>query len=134
MLNPTDLVHEAYLKLGDGNVDWRDRLEFYTIAGRVMREILSDDARRRRRQKRGGNATRLPLEDVKLTGPEPFRAADVDIALERLGSRQPRKAHIVKLMYFEGLTYEEVASALNISTSTVHRELHFARAWLQREL
>jgi RNA polymerase sigma factor (TIGR02999 family) len=134
-LQPTSLVHEAYLKLVQSDVSWQDRTHFFAVAARMMRRILVDHARQRRRNKRGGAAVRVTLDLSQHAGavvtPD---VLDIDIALDALAALDPRKSHLVELHFFAGLTYPELAQALHISEATVHRELRFAKAWMQREL
>lgn len=130
-LQPTALVNEAYLRLVRAEVSYRDRTHFYAIAARVMRQVLVDHARRKGRQKRGGDVARVTLEEgfVAGDGPEPDLLA-LDEALEELASHQPRKARVIELFYFGGLTAEEVAEVVEVSVATVNRDLRMARAWL----
>lgn len=135
-LQPTALVHEAYLRLVDSSLpDWRSRTHFYGVAAHLMRQILVDHAREQNAMKRGGDAIHLALrEDVALSpGPEPDLIA-VDDALERLAACEPRKAQVVELRFFGGLTEEETADVLCVSAVTVRRDWQFARAWLIRDL
>ncbi len=134
-LRTTALVHEAYLRLVDTDVPWQDRIHFFAIAATVMRRILVDHARGKRRAKRGGGATPITLDEALLVTDDP--AADVlalDEALTRLEAIDERKARAVELHYFSGLTYDELAGALGVSAATVDRDLRFARAWLRREM
>jgi RNA polymerase sigma factor (TIGR02999 family) len=134
-LRPTALVNELYLRLMDADVDWQDRAHFYAIAARVLRRVLVEYARSHGRQKRGGSAVRVPIEEIDLADPNATELiSDVDDALQRLSEFDSRKAEILQLLYFGGLTYEETAAALDISPATVHRELVLAKAWLHREL
>ena len=130
-LQPTALVNEAYLQLIRADVSYRDRTHFYAMAARVMRHVLVDHARRKGRQKRGGDVARVTLEEGLVAGDEP--QADLlalDDALERLAAHQPRKARVIELFYFGGLTAEEVAEVVDVSVATVNRDLRMARAWL----
>jgi RNA polymerase sigma factor (TIGR02999 family) len=134
-LRATALVHEAYVRLVDSEVPWQDRLHFYAVSARVMRHILVDHAKTNRRQKRGGGIDRVPLDEAVLVGPDtPPDLLDLDQSLQRLAAHDPRKAQIIELLFFGGLTYDETALVLKISTATVHRELKMAKAWLYREL
>jgi RNA polymerase sigma-70 factor, ECF subfamily len=134
-LRATELVHEAYLRLMGANVDWQDRIHFYAVAARVMRRILVDYAKSHRRQKRGGGAERIPLEESMVIGSgAETMVVELDEALDRLAVNDPRKSEIVQLLFFGGMTYDETAAALQISPATVHRELKLAKAWLYREL
>jgi RNA polymerase sigma factor (TIGR02999 family) len=134
-LQPTALVHEAYMRLMAAEVEWQDRVHFYALAARTMRRILVDHARTLHRQKRGGGYERVAVEDVESIGAQ--RQPDVlelDQALTRFAAIDLRKSQIVELLYFGGLTYEEAAAALEISPATLHRDLKLARAWLLHEL
>ena len=132
-LEATALVHEAYLRLVDGTPvqAWNSRGHFFAAAAEAMRRILVDAARRKRRPKHGGGRRRLPLEPLEL--PADDRADDLialNDALDDLARREPAKAELVKLRYFAGLSLEEAASCLGISTVTAKRYWHVARAWL----
>jgi RNA polymerase sigma factor (TIGR02999 family) len=134
-LRATALVHEAYLRLVDADVNWQDRSHFYAIAARVMRRILVEYARAHTRHKRGSGQIHLPLDEVVVVGPEAAAiVADLDDALQRLAEIDPRRSDILQLLFFGGLTYQETAAALDISPATVHRELKLAKAWLLREM
>jgi RNA polymerase sigma factor (TIGR02999 family) len=135
-LQSTALVHEAYLRLVkmDG-VRWQNRPQFFSIAAQVLRHILVDYARERRAKKRGANPVRITLDDalaISPAGDYDFEA--LDQALEKLARRDERKAKIVELRYFTGLSIDEVAEVLGCSPMTVKRDWNFARAWLYREL
>jgi RNA polymerase sigma factor (TIGR02999 family) len=135
-LQPTSLVHEAYLRLTvDENIQWANRRHFFAAAARAMRRIRVDDARKRKRLKRGGGRKAGPIHE----GPAAFdqdsaEVLAVDEALNKLERRDPRKTEVVLLRYFTGLSVEETANALGISPRTVDNEWRFARAWLRREL
>ena len=134
-LQTTDLIHEAYLRLAGAEVDWENRVHFFAVAAQMMRRILVDHARSRGRAKRGGGAALVTLEDVAIVETAP--SADLvalDEALGRLSTLDPRKARVVELHYFGGLTYDETATAIGVSAATVERELRMAKAWLYREL
>jgi RNA polymerase sigma factor (TIGR02999 family) len=133
-LRATALVHEAYLRLVDSEVSFNDRVHFFAVAARLLRRILVDHARAQSRQKRGGGAERLTLDEAVIVGPVLPQLADLDEALQRLAAHDKRKSEIVELLFFGGLTYDETAAALQISPATVHRELTMAKAWLYREL
>ena len=141
-LQSTALVHEAYLRLVQvADVDWKDRVHFFAVAAQMMRRILVDVARARATKKRGGGQTRVDHEDSSaLEGLPAFsteRAADIcalDDALASLARIDPRRAHVVELRFFAGLTIDETAAVMNISPQTVMRDWNFARAWLMREL
>ena len=114
---------------------WQDRGKFVGIAAHVMRQILVEHARSRRRLKRGGDAVRLPLEeDVAAVSADADRWEELDRALDRLAGLDPRQAKVVELRYFGGMTVEEAARALEVSEKTVKRDWSVARAWLRREL
>jgi RNA polymerase sigma-70 factor (ECF subfamily) len=137
----TALVHEAYLKLIDvTNVDWQHRAHFFAIAAQVMRHILLDQARRRVAAKRGGDAPRVVLDQVNLdqvpdTGSGRARELiALDDALNALATVDPRKAQVIELRFFGGLSVEEAAEVLKVSPDTVMRDWRLARAWLLAEL
>ncbi|PQO43749.1 RNA polymerase subunit sigma-70 [Blastopirellula marina] len=136
-LQPTALVHEAYLKLIDQNrVEWQGRAHFCAIAANVMRRILVDYARQKNAAKRGAGAQKIAI-DENLTPDQASRDVDLvalDDALERLTALNPRHARIVELRYFGGLTVEETAAALDISASTVKNDWRAAKAWLLTQL
>ena len=132
-LQPTALVHEAYLRLvGNGDVHWNSRGHFFGAAARAMRRILVDRARRKQAAKRGGGQDRLPLEsiDAVVTEPAPATMLALDAALRKLEERDPRKSRIVMLRYFAGLTIDQTARALSLAPTTIKDEWRFARAWL----
>ncbi len=131
-LQPTALVHEAYLKLIDQrSTDWKDRVHFFSIASRVIRRILVDHARERLALKRGGDRGRVPLERLEVLVGEPrVDAAALDDALNELATIDERQAQIVELRFFGGLTIEEVAAALSMGARSVDREWRCAKAWL----
>lgn len=135
-LQPTALVHEAYLRLVDQTrVSWQNRAHFYGIASSMMRRVLIDHARAHVTEKRGGDTIRLSLDDVQI--PLEQRAASLlalDEALEKLSQLDERKGRIVELRFFGGLSDEEIAEVLSVSTRTVLRDWKTARLWLYREL
>ena len=135
-LQPTALVHEAYFRLvRQDRVQWRNRAQFFALASRQMRRILVDHARKRRVGKRQGVDATVLLDEAALASPE--RGADLlalDEALDRLAELDPRKARVVELRIFGGLTIEEAAAALDLSPSSVINDYRTARAWLFREL
>jgi len=137
-LQPTALVHEVYLRLAGSPVQrFQCRSEFFAFAARLMREILVDHARTKKRQKRGGEAERLPLEEALGVADERIDSDTilaVDEAVERLGELSPRQRQVVELRYFVGLTVPEIAQAMELGRSTVEREWTVARRWLSREL
>jgi RNA polymerase sigma factor (TIGR02999 family) len=135
-LQPTALVHEAYLRLVDQrSVDWHDRAHFFGIAAQVMRRILVDHARRQAARKRGDNLQRVPLEDVfDRAAATEIPVLGLDHALSRLEQVDCGLARIVELRAFGGLTIDEAAHVLKVSPSTVKRDWRTAKAWLTREL
>ena len=134
-LRATALVHEAYLRLIDADVAWQDRVHFFAVSARLLRRFLVDHAKAHRRQKRGGGAEMIPLDEAVVVGPDsPVGLLELDAALERLAAQDRRKSEIIELLCFGGLTYDETAAALNVSAATVHRDLKLAKAWLHREL
>jgi RNA polymerase sigma factor (TIGR02999 family) len=135
-LQPTALVHEAWLRLAGGrDLPCANRAYFFAAAGEAMRRILVENARRRKRLKRGGNLERVDLEGVELAAPLPDdELLELHDALERFAECEPRAAELVKLLYFVGLTQEQAAQELGVSVSTVERNWAFARAWLFREI
>lgn len=136
-LQPTALVHEAYMKLIDQRqVKWQNRAHFFGIAAQVMRRILMDHARKHLANKRGGDAEILPLEEeIFVVSPDKSNELlALDEALERLAKMDPPKARVVELRYFGGLSIEETAEVMGISVPTVNRHWKFAKAWLHSEL
>src|ERR1700677_749859 len=134
-LRATALVHEAYLRLVDADVAWQDRVHFFAVAARLLRRILVDHAKANNRQKRGGGIEKITLDEAVFVGPQATRGiVELDQALQRLAAHDERKSEIVEFLCFGGLTYDETAAALKISSATVHRELKMAKAWLHREL
>ncbi len=135
-LQPTALLHEAWLKMADQRrVSWQNRAQFFAVAARLMRRVLVDHARERQALKRGGVERTMSLEEVG----EALAAAEVDVldldtALDALAQIDPLQSRLVELRYFTGLTIEETAVALEISPATVKREWAIARAWLFRRL
>lgn len=138
--NATALVHEAYMKLVDAaTVDWQDRAHFFAVAARIMRRILVDAARVRTAAKRGGGAIPIARSTTlgRITAPDTDRAADIcalDDALTALAALDPRRAQVVELRFFGGLSVDETAEALSVSPQTVMRHWKVARAWLAREV
>jgi RNA polymerase sigma factor (TIGR02999 family) len=135
-LQPTALVHEAYLRLIDQTqVNWQNRSHFFGVAARMMRRILVDHARTKRRDKRGGTATKLSLDIAMNLGSG--READLvslDDALKGLADLDSRKSQVVELRFFGGLSVEETAEALSVSPQTILRDWRLAKAWLYREI
>jgi len=134
-LRATALVNEAYLRLVDADVAWQDRVHFFAVSARLLRRILVDHAKAHNREKRGGGAEKISLDEAVLFGPQATGGiVELDEALQRLATHDQRKSELIELLFFGGLTYDETAAALNISPATVHRELKMAKAWLHREL
>jgi len=134
-LRPTALVHETYVKLATGRAEWHDRVRFLSTAASAMRHILIDHAKSHSRLKRGCRPRRVTLnENLAIRGEDAPDLLDLDNALGRLEQYDPRKARIVELLFFAGLTYDECAAVLEISPITVNRELRAAKAWLYSEL
>ncbi|HYV07914.1 MAG TPA: sigma-70 family RNA polymerase sigma factor [Blastocatellia bacterium] len=135
-LQPTALVHEAYLRLVDQTqVSWQSRGHFFGVAAQMMRRILVDHARTRQRDKRGGSAVRVSLDEAFFLTPE--KSADLvalDESLERLAEIDNRKSRVVELRYFGGLSVDETAEALEVSPQTVLRDWKLAKAWLYQEI
>lgn len=135
-LQPTALVHEAYLRLiGQDRVAWQNRAHFFGIASQMMRRILVDHARERHAAKRPGAGVKVTLGDqVGAVLPPDCELLMLDQALDELALNQPRQAHIVELRYFGGLSEDEVAQVLSVSRATVTRDWQTARAWLYRRM
>ena len=136
VLQPTALIHEAYLRLiSQSRPEWRSRAHFYGVAAQIMRQVLVDYARNTRAAKRGGGAQPVPLDAVVTYAPERSSGIlELDDALKLLATVDERKCRAIELRYFGGLTVDETAEALGISPATVGRELRMAEAWLHREL
>jgi RNA polymerase sigma factor (TIGR02999 family) len=134
-LEPTALVHEAYLRLvGDADPDFSNRAHFFGVAARLMRQILVDRARARHSNKRSGGV-RVPLDDgVVFTGERASLVVSLDDALAELEQQDPEKARILELKYFGGMTADETALLLGVSVHKVNRQMRLAQAWLRREL
>lgn len=135
-LEPTALVHEAFLRLGNyDRISWQNRAHFFSIASMTMRRVLVDYARQRRAAKRGGSAVAVTLAESRTPGD----SVDVDLialdeALSQLGLQDPRQCRIVEMRYFGGLTHEEIAETLDVSLATVNRDWRVAKLWLRRAL
>ena len=136
LLQPTALVHEAYLRLVDQrHSDWQNRAHFFALASEMMRRILVDQARRRDVAKRSGGWARITLEDNVVQGDPPdVDLLDLDAALSELAAFNPRKSRVAELRFFGGLSHDDVAHSLGVSRATVERDWHMARAWLYRRL
>ena len=136
-LQPTGLVHEAYLRLSDEPMTLENRRHFFQAAAVAMRRILVEHARARTAQKRGGDARPLPLDGIDIaadSGLPPMDLSALDAALTDLAALDARQARIVELRYFAGLTVEEAAEVMALSPRTVKREWQMARAWLRRAI
>ena len=134
-LQPTALVHEAWLKLvGQENRKWQDRNHFFAASAEAMRRILVDNARRKRTQRHGGGQQRVELDDIKLAVENDDVLLAVNDALEKLAVSDKQKAELVKLRYFVGMTIEEAAQVLGISAPMAKRHWAYSRAWLSEEI
>lgn len=135
-LQPTALVHEAWLRLGaDNQPEWKNSAQFFAAAAKDMQRILIDRARKRLSQRRGGRNEHVNIDDVEVAGTaDDARVIQVDEALEKLALIEPEKAELVRLRYFVGFTLEEAAAALNIAEPTARRWWTYARAWLIKEM
>ncbi len=135
-LQTTALVHEVYLRLVDvTKVQWQERAQFFAMSAQMMRRILVDAARTRGSKKRGGGAETLNLDETAVLASELERSIlDLDDALSAFAELAPRQAKIVEMRYFGGLTEEEIAAVLEISTRTVRRDWDLAKSWLLREM
>jgi RNA polymerase sigma-70 factor, ECF subfamily len=135
-LQPTVLVHEAYLRLAaDTSVHWESRAQFFGFAAHIMRRVLLDYAREHRALKRGGAATRISLDNVFLVTEEQLdNVVMLDESLHRLAAADSQQSRIVELRFFAGMTLEETAEVVGLSTATVKREWNHAKAWLHRDM
>ncbi len=134
-LQATALVHEAYVKLVQGNQAWQNRKHFFAAAAEAMRRLLVERARRKKRLKHGGELEKIPLDDIEIRCSLPSeKVLALHEALEKLEVEDPRGAQLVKLRFFAGLSQKEVAESLNISTRTADNIWAFARAWLYSEI
>jgi RNA polymerase sigma factor (TIGR02999 family) len=135
-LQTTALVHEAYLRLlGDGNYNWQDRSHFFSVIGQTMRRILVDYARARRAEKRGGDARQVDLDSANISTEE--RWDDIILvndSLSRLAAVDSRHVRLVELKVFAGLSVEEIAGVLGVTTRTVSRNWNFVKAWLYADM
>jgi RNA polymerase sigma-70 factor (ECF subfamily) len=135
-LQPTALVHEAYVRLADlRSLHWKNRIHFFAISAQVMRRVLVDFARSRERRKRGGSSQRLSLDECANLGPH-YDAAllALDDALNTLASEDARKCQVVEMKFFGGLSTDEIAESLHVSPDTVLRDWKLAKLWLLREM
>jgi RNA polymerase sigma-70 factor, ECF subfamily len=134
-LQPTALVHEAYLRLVDiRRVRWQDRAHFFAVSARVMRRVLVDIARSRRSLKRAGGLRRVPFDEQVTANEWSVSLVALDDALQALAVHDQRKSQVLELRFFGGLDVEETAEALHVSPRTVMRDWNHARAWLSREM
>jgi RNA polymerase sigma factor (TIGR02999 family) len=135
-LQPTALVHEAWLRLvGNENQKWDGRAHFFAAAAEAMRRILIDRARRKRAARHGGGEAALPIDQIELAGPEQDEDwLALSEALEKLEARDKQKTDFIKLRYFVGLTLEEAAEVLGVSVPTASRWWSYSRAWLAKEI
>jgi RNA polymerase sigma factor (TIGR02999 family) len=133
---PTALIHELYLRLVErSQPEWQSRAHFFAVAATIMRNILVDHARKRAAAKRGSGAEQVTLEEIEQwSGQRPRALLALDNALDALHEFDPRRARVLELRFFGGLTTAEIAEALGVSTATVGREMRMAEAWLAREL
>lgn len=134
-LQPTALVNEAFVKLVDVDVSWQDRAHFFGLAARMMRRLLINYANARAAKKRGGEAINITLDESVVAGPDTdLRLLEIDKAINKLAEIDRRKAEIIELKYFGGLTGRELAEVTGLSTSTLGRELKLALSWITAEL
>lgn len=135
-MQPSSLVQEAFLRLLPGvDAGWRDRAHFFAVASQIMRHVLVDYAREKRRTKRGGGAVHIPVDAaVVLSSEQVEEIVAVDLALQRLAKSDERKSKVFEMRFFGGLSVEETAEALGVAPNTVIRDWTFARAWLRQEL
>jgi RNA polymerase sigma factor (TIGR02999 family) len=134
-LQATAVVHEAFMRLIQADVALQDRGHFFALASRLMRRVLVDHAKSRSRIKRNGGAReRIPLDPAAIFPTRDFDIVALDAALESLVQLEPRLAQVIELHYFGGLTYEQIAAAIDASAATVHRNIRLARAWLLHEI
>lgn len=135
VLETTALVNEAFIRLVHQDVRWQNRAHFFGIAARMMRRVLSNYARDQRRLKRGGGAVRVSLSEVAIASPDKLdEALAIDEALERLAAIDEQKSRMIEMHYYGGLTFEQIAEVLQISTAKVNRDCKFALAWLKHAL
>jgi RNA polymerase sigma factor (TIGR02999 family) len=135
-MQPSSLVQEAFLRLLPGaDAGWRDRAHFFAAASQVMRHVLVDHARERRRRKRGAAAVHIPVDAAVVLSPDQVdEIVAVDLALQRLAKEDVRKSRVFEMRFFGGMSVEETAEVLGVAPNTVIRDWSFARAWLRREL
>jgi RNA polymerase sigma-70 factor (ECF subfamily) len=135
-MQASSLVQEAFLRLlPSANLGWRDRAHFFAVASRVMRHVLVDYAREKKRIKRGGGAVHVSVDEAVVLSPEHVEeVVAIDLALGRLATVDPRKARVFEMRFFGGMSVDETAEVLEVAPNTVIRDWSFARAWLRREL
>ncbi len=135
-IQATALVNETFLRLaGTPNIEWTDRAHFFAVAAKVMRRILTDAARARNRKKRGAGIEKVLYEEGAIPAPEDDRSViAIDDALTSLSQTDPRKAQVVEMRFFGGMTNDEIAEVLAVSRDTVKRDWNFAKLWLAREI
>lgn len=135
-LQTTELIHEAYLKLSKQDEHkWNNREHFFGVAAKAMRHILVDYARKKNREKRGGNQIQVTLDDQSAADSnQSVQIIALDEALQKLAETDKRKVEIVEMKYFGGMTFDEISNALDVSTKTIQRDWRFARMWLLREI
>ncbi|SRR5579871_984414 len=133
-LRPTELVHEAYLRLVRSEIPARNRAHFYALCAQLMRRILVDHARANLRDKRGGGAEVVPLEEMEVSSGSPEGVLAIHEALEKLADLDARKAQVVEMVFFGGVEQDMAAQALDISPATLRRDLKLAKAWLYQAI
>ena len=135
-MQPSSLIQETVLRLlPAGDTEWQSRAHFLAVASQVMRHVLVDYARQRKRVKRGRGAVHIPITAAVILSPEQVEhVVEVDLALQRLAKADERKSKVFEMRFFGGLSPEETAAVLGVSPNTVTRDWNFARAWLRREL
>jgi RNA polymerase sigma factor (TIGR02999 family) len=133
-LQATAVVHEAFMRLIQTNVDLQDRTHFFALASRLMRRVLVDHAKSRSRKKRDAGVREFSEDPTDVLPAMDFDVIALDDALESLLQLEPRLAQVIELHYFGGLTYEQIAAAAGVSPATVHRDIRLARAWLLNEI
>jgi RNA polymerase sigma factor (TIGR02999 family) len=134
-LSPTELVSEAYLRLSGGEQpEWADRVHFFAIAARTMRQVLVDHARARDTDKRGGGAQPITLDEDLVALERPHDVIALDDALSALAKFDARKAQAIELRYFGGMTHDEIAEVLDVHANTIAKDLQLGEAWIRRHL
>jgi len=135
-LQPTALVNEAMQRLMGSEVDWQDRNHFFALSARMMRRILVNHAEAKNASRRGGGAIKVTIQDshAQVDADTSAEILALDSAIKELATFDERKAEVIELHYFAGMTYRELAEVLNIAESTVHQDLRTAKAWLQQKM